>query len=136
MPGNGGGSGGGGGGKGPKYTFVLCRGNYSGVVRAALARRPWWRDAVLEQCGRHARSTVSTETTKNTKTTRTTASQRKRTSQVEACLAEIGRLGFACKPGNGSNIPVAVLNSSWFFNGQPPFGRRKRRILLTPVTAL
>ncbi len=65
-----------------------------------------------------------------------TASQRKRTSQVEACLAEIGRLGFACKPGNGSNIPVAVLNSSWFFNGQPPFGRRKRRILLTPVTAL
>ena len=37
-------------GGGAKYTFVVCRGNYSGVVRAALARRPWWRDAVLEKC--------------------------------------------------------------------------------------
>ena len=92
MPGN---VGGGGGGEGAKYTFVLCRGNYSSVVRAALARRPWWRDAVLDQCGGgHARATISsTETSKKDKkhaktTIRTTASQRKLLGERQDAVAK------------------------------------------------
>ncbi len=29
-----------------RFQFLLCRGNYSDVVRRALARRAWWRDMV------------------------------------------------------------------------------------------
>ena len=33
-----------------KYSFLICRGNYSNVVREALARRSWWKDIVFEKC--------------------------------------------------------------------------------------
>ena len=63
------------GGGDAKYTFVLCRGNYSGVVRSALARRPWWRDAVLDQCGHNAHQAT------------TTASQRKLLNERQDAIA-------------------------------------------------
>ena len=33
-----------------QHQFLVCRGNYSNVVRRALHRRPWWRDMVAEDC--------------------------------------------------------------------------------------